>query len=265
MAWKFGGITLNRFVIRAIIAVTGVLAALAAIAGMIDRKGEKEREEKARHDGWEMHKPYGVYEKYLKRPLDFFLSSLALVVLSPVMIVTAVLVRVKLGSPILFTQGRPGRNEEIFKLYKFRTMTDERDSDGELLPDEVRMTKFGSLLRSTSLDELPELFNIIRGDMSLIGPRPLLIKYLPRYTSEQRHRHDVLPGLTGYAQAHGRNAVSWNEKFKMDVWYTRNISLKTDVSIFFDTIRSVLKHEGINSETSATMDEFMGTEQKELY
>ncbi len=260
MVQKFGRITPKRFVVKVILAVLGVLAALAAIVGVVDRQEEKKREEKARHDEREIHKPYGIYEKYIKRPLDFFLSFLALAVLSPVMIVIAVLVRVKLGSPILFTQERPGRNEEIFKLYKFRTMTDERDSGGELLPDEVRMTKFGSLLRSTSLDELPELFNIVRGDMSIIGPRPLLIEYLPRYTSEQRHRHDVLPGLTGYAQAHGRNALSWNEKFKMDVWYTRNISLKTDVSIFFDTIRSVLKHEGINSETSATMDEFMGTE-----
>ncbi len=236
--------------VKVITVLISIITALGVIAGVLDRKEEAS------------HRYYGPYEKYLKRPLDLILSTVALMMLSPVLLIIAVLVRVKLGSPVLFTQERPGRHEEIFRLYKFRTMTDERDSDGGLLPDEVRLTSFGKMLRSTSLDELPELLNIIRGDMSIIGPRPLLMEYLPRYTSEQHHRHDVLPGLTGYAQAHGRNAVSWDERFRMDVWYTRNISLGTDVSIFFDTIRSVLKREGISSGTSATMDEFMGTEMR---
>lgn len=200
------------------------------------------------------------YEKYIKRPLDVFCSGLALVVLSPVMGVTAILVREKLGSPILFSQDRPGKDEVIFKLYKFRTMTDERDENGELLPDEVRLTKFGKLLRSTSLDELPSLINIFRGDMSVVGPRPLLVRYLPRYNERQRHRHDVRPGLTGYAQSHGRNAVSWEDKFEMDVYYTENVSFWMDVSIILQTVKSVLLREGISSETSATMEEFMGTE-----
>lgn len=200
-----------------------------------------------------------VYERCFKRPLDVVCSGLALVVLSPVMGVTALLVRSKLGRPVLFTQDRPGKNEKIFKLYKFRTMTDERDENGELLPDEVRLTKFGKLLRSTSLDELPSLINIFRGDMSVVGPRPLLVRYLPRYNERQRHRHDVRPGLTGYAQSHGRNAVSWEDKFEMDVYYTENISFWMDVSIVLQTVKSVLHREGISSETSATMEEFMGS------
>ena len=157
------------------------------------------------------------YRQFFKRFYDVVLSGLALVLLSPLLLITAILVRIKLGSPILFKQERPGKNEKIFNLYKFRSMTDKRDENGNLLPDEVRLTKFGKILRSTSIDELPELFNIIKGDMSIIGPRPLLVRYLPRYNEEQHHRHDVRPGLTGYAQAHGRNTVSWEEKFKMDV------------------------------------------------
>lgn len=208
----------------------------------------------------EKRKP-GTYEKYFKRPLDVFCSGLALVVLSPVMGVTALLVRSKLGSPVLFTQDRPGKDEKIFKLYKFRTMTDERDENGELLPDEVRLTKFGKLLRSTSLDELPSLINIFRGDMAVVGPRPLLVRYLPRYNERQRHRHDVRPGLTGYAQSHGRNTVSWEDKFEMDVYYTEHLSFWMDVSIILQTVKSVLLREGISSETSATMEEFMGTEE----
>ena len=199
------------------------------------------------------------YRQFFKRFYDVVLSGLALVLLSPVLLITAILVRIKLGSPILFKQERPGKNEKIFNLYKFRSMTDKRDENGNLLPDEVRLTKFGKTLRSTSIDELPELFNIIKGDMSIIGPRPLLVRYLPRYSEEQHHRHDVRPGLTGYAQAHGRNTVSWEEKFKMDVWYTKNVSLKTDLSILFSTVFSVLRRDGINSEGSATMEEFMGT------
>ena len=162
------------------------------------------------------------------------------------------------GNPF-FTQERPGKNEKIFKLIKFRTMTNEKDSEGNLLPDEQRLIKYGKVLRSTSLDELPELINILIGDMSIIGPRPLLVRYLSRYNAEQRHRHDVRPGLTGYAQAHGRNAVSWEDKFAMDVWYTRNVSFMVDVKIIWDTVMTVLKRDGISSETSATMEEFMGT------
>ena len=169
-----------------------------------------------------------------------------------------ILVRVNLGGPILFTQERPGKGEKIFRIYKFRTMTDTRDENGELLPDHMRLTKFGRILRATSLDELPEVFNILKGDMSVVGPRPLLVKYLPRYTEEQHRRHDVRPGLTGYAQAHGRNAVSWEEKFAMDAWYVDHLSFATDVKIMLDTIRSVWKQEGISSDTSETMEEFMG-------
>ena len=164
------------------------------------------------------------------------------------------------GNPF-FTQQRPGKNEKIFRLIKFRTMDNRKDKDGNLLPDDVRLNKYGRFLRSTSLDELPELINILVGEMSIIGPRPLLVKYLPLYNEEQKHRHDVRPGLTGYAQAHGRNAVTWEEKFKMDVWYTRNISFKTDVQIIIDTVKAVVKREGISSESSATMEEFMGTEE----
>ena len=203
------------------------------------------------------HEPYGPYEKYFKRPIDFVCGLTAVIVFCWLYAIVAVLVRIKLGKPVLFTQDRPGKNEKIFKLYKFRTMTDKRDENGELLPDEVRLTKFGKLLRSTSLDELPEAFNIIKGDMSVVGPRPLLVKYLPYYTEEQRKRHTVRPGLTGYAQAHGRNLVSWDEKFQMDVNYTKKITFAGDVKIIFETVISVLKHEGISSETSATMESFI--------
>lgn len=203
------------------------------------------------------------YERYCKRVLDVICSGAALIVLSPVIGVTALLVRTKLGSPVLFAQERPGKGENIFTLYKFRTMTDEKDEAENLKPDSERLTKFGKFLRSTSLDELPELWNILRGDMSVVGPRPLLVRYLPRYNERQHHRHDVLPGLTGYAQAHGRNAVSWEDKFEMDVYYTENISFWMDVSIILQTVKTVLLREGISSETSATMEEFMGTETTE--
>lgn len=179
--------------------------------------------------------------------------------LSPVLLILWVLVRLKLGSPVLFTQQRPGKNEKIFNLYKFRSMTDEKDESGNLLPDEVRLTSFGKKLRSTSLDELPELFNILKGDMSIVGPRPLLVRYLPRYNEFQRHRHDVRPGLTGLAQTHGRNALTWEKKFEYDVEYVNKLSFALDVSIFVATVGAVLKREGINSETSATMEEFMGS------
>lgn len=201
------------------------------------------------------------YEKYIKRLLDILLSGMALICLSPVLLVTAILVRVKLGSPVIFRQERPGRNERIFRLYKFRSMPDERDAEGNLLPDEVRLTRFGRLLRSTSLDELPELWNIFRGDMSIVGPRPLLVKYLPLYNEEQRHRHDVRPGLTGWAQANGRNALSWEEKFRLDVHYVEHISFLLDVKTLFLTVKNVLKRDGISSETAVTMEEFKGTKE----
>ena len=200
-----------------------------------------------------------MYACFFKRFLDFILSLLAIVCLFPLLLLLTVLGYFKMKGNPFFTQERPGLHEKIFKLVKFRTMTNETDKDGNLLPDEQRLNAYGKFLRSTSLDELPELYNILKGDMSIIGPRPLLVRYLPRYNEEQRHRHDVRPGLTGYAQAHGRNAVTWEDKFKMDVWYTRNVSFKTDWDIFWDTVRIVLKREGISSETSATMEEFMGS------
>ena len=208
-----------------------------------------------------MEHKVGFYEKYIKRLLDFTLSFLALIVLSPVLLVTAVLVRIKLGSPIIFRQERPGKFEKIFRLYKFRSMTDECDENGNLLPDDQRLTRFGQILRSTSLDELPELLNILRGDMSIVGPRPLLVKYLPLYNEEQKHRHDVRPGLTGWAQANGRNAISWEEKFKLDVWYVQHISFCVDVKVIFMTVKKVFCRDGISSETSVTMEEFSGTKE----
>lgn len=208
-----------------------------------------------------MHKK-GVYEKYIKRPQDMLCALLALIVLSPILFITAFLVRVKLGSPVIFKQERPGLNGKIFTLYKFRTMTDERDSEGNLLPDEVRLTKFGKLLRSTSLDELPELLNILFGDIAVIGPRPLLVEYLPRYNAEQRRRHEVRPGLSGLAQVNGRNAISWKDKFKYDVQYVDHVTFLGDWKIIFQTILNVIKRDGINSETAATMEVFMGTEEK---
>lgn len=200
-----------------------------------------------------------MYASFFKRFLDFILSLLGIFCLFPLLLVLTIVGYLKMKGNPFFTQERPGLHEKIFKLVKFRTMTNEKDANGELLPDEQRLNAYGKFLRSTSLDELPELYNILKGDMSIIGPRPLLVKYLPLYNEEQRHRHDVRPGLTGYAQAHGRNAVTWEDKFKMDVWYTRNVSFKTDWDIFWDTVKIVLKREGINSDTAATMEEFKGT------
>ena len=207
----------------------------------------------------ETHKA-GIYEKYIKRLLDIVLSLCAIIVLSPVMLITALLVRVKLGSPVIFCQERPGKidkrtgKERIFKMYKFRSMTDERDEKGELLPDDIRLTSFGKKLRSTSLDELPELFNILKGDMSIVGPRPLLVRYLPYYTAQERHRHDLRPGLTGLAQVNGRNFVSWEKIFEYDIEYVVKCSFKMDVIIFFKTIMKVLKKSDITDATQGTVD-----------
>ncbi|MGV2444986.1 UNVERIFIED_CONTAM: sugar transferase [Bacillus sp. ATCC 13368] len=204
-----------------------------------------------------------MYRRFIKRAMDFILSLIAIVILSPILLVVALLVRVKLGSPVLFKQKRPGLNEDVFLMYKFRTMTDERDEHGELLPDNVRLTRFGRLLRSTSLDELPELFNILRGDMSIVGPRPLLVQYLPIYNDHQKRRHEVRPGLSGLAQVNGRNAISWENKFNLDVEYVDNVSFIGDWKIIFLTIKKVFVREGINSEVAATMEPFKGTNQKE--
>lgn len=200
-----------------------------------------------------------MYAKYFKRMFDFLLSLSGIIILSPLLIILTVLGTFFMRGNPFFFQERPGKGEKVFKLVKFRSMDNRKDKNGKLLPDDVRLNKYGKFLRSTSLDELPEIINILKGDMAIIGPRPLLVKYLPRYNEEQRHRHDVRPGLTGYAQAHGRNGVSWEDKFAMDVWYTKHITFCGDVKIIIDTVKTVLKHEGINSETSATMEEFMGT------
>ena len=201
---------------------------------------------------------YGLYAKYVKRYLDVFVSLMGLIVLSPIFLLLIIIGAVEMKGNPFFMQQRPGKDEKIFNLIKFRTMTNKKDKDGKLLPDEQRLTAYGKFLRSTSLDELPELWNILKGDLSLIGPRPLLVKYLPLYNSFQRHRHDVLPGLTGYAQVHGRNQVSWEKKFEMDVWYVQHVSFLTDLKILLDTVAVVLKREGISSETSVTMEEFKG-------
>lgn len=201
-----------------------------------------------------------IYRNCLKRIFDFILSLFAIIVLSPVYLILALLVRIRLGSPILFHQDRPGKDGRIFHMYKFRSMTDERDENGELLPDEVRLTSFGAKLRSTSLDELPELFCILKGDMAIVGPRPLLVQYLPLYNERQSHRHDVRPGLTGLAQVNGRNAISWPEKFEYDVTYVENLSFALDVKIIFKTVLNVVKREGIGPEAGATMDYFRGEE-----
>ena len=234
-----------------ILGIVIIAAAVAVIAGVADiftsAKGT--------------HKPYGLYEKYIKRPLDAFLATGALIVFSPILLIIAILVRVKLGSPVLFKQERPGKDEKIFKLYKFRTMTNERDENGELLPDEIRLTKFGKFLRSTSLDELPELLNIVKGDMAVVGPRPLLVVYLPYYTEKERHRHDVRPGLSGLAQVHGRNCVTWDEKFSWDLKYVKTITFLGDVKIVLETVKKAfIKVEGVDLNYEGNLAEIRQAE-----
>lgn len=208
------------------------------------------------------HKPYGPYERFIKRPQDFLCALFAVIVLSPVLLIVAILVRIKLGSPVLFIQDRPGRSGKIFKLYKFRTMLPTKDGVIDPKQDAERLTPFGKKLRATSLDELPELFNILKGDMAVVGPRPLLVQYLDRYNAHQARRHEVRPGFTGLAQTHGRNAISWEEKFDWDVKYVDHITFLGDWKIIFQTVKTVLKREGINNEASATMTEFMGNQEK---
>lgn len=201
-----------------------------------------------------------LYSRHLKRSFDLIVSVLALVVLSPVLLLLTVLVFLRIGRPVLFAQLRPGLNGTAFKIYKFRTMTNERDAEGNLLPDAQRLTSFGRFLRSTSLDELPELINVVKGEMSLVGPRPLLMAYLDRYTPEQARRHEVRPGITGWAQINGRNAITWEEKFALDVWYVDHCSLWLDIKILVLTVWKVLRREGINQQGEATMSEFLGTQ-----
>ena len=205
-----------------------------------------------------------MYKKYIKRVLDFLISLMSIIILCPVLFIIAILVRIKLGSPVIFKQQRPGKNEKIFTLYKFRTMTEKKDKDGNLLPDKERLTKFSKALRSTSLDELPELINILKGDMSIIGPRPLLVEYLNLYNEEQKHRHDVRPGLTGLAQVSGRNSITWEEKFREDIKYVENISFITDIKIILKTVIKVFKREGISGENTSTMQKFKGNNKNKV-
>lgn len=236
---------------RALGAIASCAALIGVAAAVADRIDQK------RHPS--AHRPFGPYEKYIKRPLDAVLSAGSLAALSPVIAVTALLVRCKLGTPVVFTQERPGRDGKIFRLYKFRSMTDERDENGALLPDEARLTPFGKKLRATSLDELPELWNILKGDMAVVGPRPLLVRYLDRYDARQARRHEVRPGFTGLAQVHGRNAISWKEKFDWDVRYVDHITFLGDCRILLETVKTVLRREGISAAGEATMGEFMGS------
>lgn len=226
-----------------------------AILGIGVYKETKHKQKKAKAEG--RHIPYGPYEACIKRPLDFIISLLAIIILSPLFLITTILVKIKMGSPVVFVQERPGKDGKIFKLYKFRTMTDERDENGELLPDEQRLTGFGRKLRSTSLDELLELFNIASGTMSFVGPRPLLVRYLPRYNKRQATRHDVRSGLTGAAQVSGRNMLSWSDKLEADAKYVEKITFLGDLKIILKTVYVVLKHDDI----SVGVDEFMGDEE----
>ncbi len=246
---------------KVITVILGIIAVGGVIAGIVDRREERTREREAEEQGKAFHQPYGLYEKYLKRPLDFILSAVAIIILLPLLLIIAIFVRFKLGSPVIFTQERPGRDGEIFTLRKFRSMTSEVDENGNLLPDEQRLTSFGSFLRSTSLDELLELFSILTGSMSIVGPRPLLVEYFPRYNERQKHRHDIRPGLTSLSASKKRNLASWSGKLEDDVKYTEKITFLGDLKIILDTVRIVLKRDGISSETSATMEVFMGNEE----
>ena len=240
-------------IFKAIVFVFGTCLGLGFIVSAIEKhRGKK---------GWvEGHKPYGIYEKHIKRPLDFGLSLFALILLWPLLLMIAIVVKIKMGSPVIFTQERPGLGGEIFKIKKYRTMTDERDIDGNLLPDEKRLTKFGRWLRSTSCDELLELVNIIKADMSIVGNRPLLVEYLDKYSEEQKHRHDVRPGLTSLSASKERNLATWENKFKDDVEYINHITFWGDLKIIVDTAKIVFKRKGISSNTSDTMEKFKGYE-----
>ena len=253
-------------IIKSMAALVVVSFILGLIVSAAENRKEIRQKEKNREGNGNCqeertgHCCYGPYEKYFKRPIDFALALFALVVLSPVMAIAAVLVKVKLGSPVIFSQERPGKDERIFRLYKFRTMTEEKGPDGKLLPDEKRLTGFGKWLRATSLDELPELLNILKGDMAVVGPRPLLVEYLPRYNARQAQRHEVRPGLTGLAQVDGRNNLSWEKKFEDDVRYVEKITLIGDMNILARTFLIVVKGTGISSSTSVTMEKFRGSE-----
>lgn len=245
-----------KFVLRLALRISLIAGCAATIAFLAERIDEfKSRGKKL------VHKPFGIYERFVKRPLDCFLATGALIVFSPILLVLTVVGAIKMGGNPFFTQERPGKNEKIFKLIKFRTMTNKKDENGELLPSNDRLTSYGKKLRSTSLDELPELVNIAKGDMSIVGPRPLLVKYLPLYNEKQKHRHDIRPGLTGYAQSNGRNAITWEEKFEYDVEYVNNISFNMDANIILKTIKSVLKKEGIGGKEDI-IDEFKGSVQE---
>lgn len=234
--------------------IIGAIIAISSLSGLIAFIAERFQKSNSTHT------PFGLYEKYIKRPLDAFLATGALIVFSPILLVTAILVRIKLGSPVLFTQDRPGRDGKTFKLYKFRTMLPPKDGIIDPAKDAERLTSFGKRLRSSSLDELPELFNMLKGDMAVVGPRPLLVQYLDRYNTHQARRHEVRPGFTGLAQVHGRNALSWEEKFDWDVKYVDHITFLGDWKIILETVKTVLKREGINNAESATMTEFMGSD-----
>lgn len=235
---------------RIILRIVGIAACAGIIAGLLDLFGRKSLK----------HKPYGTYERFIKRPLDAFLATGALIIFSPVLLILTVIGAIEMKGNPFFTQERPGWNEKIFKLIKFRSMNSAKDENGVLLPDLQRVTGYGRFIRNTSLDELPELINIVKGDMSIVGPRPLLVKYLDRYNEEQHHRHDVRPGLTGYAQVHGRNSVNWEERFKMDLKYVRKITFRGDLKLIFETVLTIFDREGINSESTSkyTMPEFEG-------
>lgn len=247
---------------KAVLTLIGVIIAVATMAGVIAFIAERIGERKTEKSKFQ-HKPYGIYERFIKRPMDCVLASAMTIVLLPLLLILTILGAIQMGGNPFFTQERPGKDEKIFKLIKFRTMNNKKDENGQLLTDEARLTKYGKWLRSTSLDELPELLNIVKGDMSFIGPRPLLARYLERYNAVQRRRHEVRPGLTGYAQANGRNALTWEDKFRYDVEYVGQVTFHSDCKIILKTIESVLKHEGISSETSATMEEFIGNGEEE--